>query len=302
MYNRIDFKPEEVLIYLRKSRTDEANLSVEEVLQRHETTLDEWSERYLGGKIDDCNKIKEVVSGETIESRPGFLHLLRRIESPNIKAVLVKDCARLGRPDLEEIGRISKYFRYTNTLVITPERSFDIADEWQRESFERELMKSNEVLNYYKKIQQAGRERSCLDGWFIGQSPPYGYDKISVMDGKRRRYTLAVNEEKANVVRMIFDMYVNQDMGYQSICNTLDSLGIAPPLTKYWSPPTIRTLLLNEHEDDVQLNGGFFVVQVCEHEGVVSLKGGVVAVRGKVTVAEYPVFLSFFHGCLLGGF
>ena len=250
MYNysdKIELKPDEVLVYLRKSRTDEPNLSVEEVLERHETTLDEWAERFLGEKIPDSNKIREVVSGETIESRPGFLRLLKLIEHPRIRAVLVKDCARLGRPDLEEIGRISKIFRYTSTLVITPERTFDIADEWQRESFERELMKSNEVLNYYKKIQQAGRERSCADGWFIGNVPPYGYDRITVMDGKRRRHTLAINEEQAEVVRMIFDMYVTQDMGRINICHKLDELHITPPKGKHWSPASLRDMLANEH-------------------------------------------------------
>ena len=38
------FKPEEVLVYLRKSRSDDPTLSVEEVLEKHETILDEWSE------------------------------------------------------------------------------------------------------------------------------------------------------------------------------------------------------------------------------------------------------------------
>jgi DNA invertase Pin-like site-specific DNA recombinase len=248
MYNLYDFSnisPDEILVYLRKSRTDDPDLSVEEVLKRHETTLDEWSERYLGRKIPDCNKIKEVVSGETIDSRPGFLYLLKQIEHPDIKAVLVKDCARLGRPDLEEIGRISKLFRFTSTIVITPERTFDVKDEWQRESFERELMKSNEVLNYYKKIQQAGRERSCADGWFIGSIAPYGYDKIVVRENNRKCHTLAINEEQAEVVRMIFDMYVNKDMGYWLICNQLDELGIKPPKGQHWSPHGLRDMLQN---------------------------------------------------------
>lgn len=250
MYNFFDYgtlSPDEIIVYLRKSRTDDPSLTVEEVLKRHETTLDEWSEQYLGGKVPDRNKVKEVVSGETIESRPGFLYLLKQIERPEIKAVLVKDCARLGRPDLEEIGRISKLFRFTSTLVITPERAFDVSDEWQRESFERELMKSNEVLNYYKKIQQAGRERSCADGWFISSIPPYGYDKIVVRENNRRCHTLAINEEQAEVVRMIFNMYVNEDLGRHVICNRLDKMGIAPPKGKYWSAAALRTMLANIH-------------------------------------------------------
>lgn len=250
MYDFYDFKnisPDEILMYLRKSRADDPLLSVEEVLKRHEATLDEWTIRHFGRKIADCNKIKEVVSGENIESRPGFLHLLKQIERPDIKAVIVKDCARLGRPDLEEIGKISKLFRFTSILVITPERTFDVNNEWQRESFERELMKSNEVLNYYKKIQQAGRERSCADGWFIGSIPPYGYNKITIMEDKRRCHTLEINEEQADVVRMIFDLYVNQDMGFNVLAKHLDKMGIAPPKGKYWSPISMRDMIANVH-------------------------------------------------------
>ena len=42
------FKPEEILDYLRKSQSDDPLLTVEEVLQKHETILDEWAERHLG--------------------------------------------------------------------------------------------------------------------------------------------------------------------------------------------------------------------------------------------------------------
>ena len=120
MYYRpeLDFSPDEVLDYLRKSRSDDPLLTVEEVLEKHELQLDEWAEKNLGAKVPEENKHREVVSGETIDSRPELLRLLKRIESPKIKAILIVDCQRLGRPDLEDIGRLSKLFRYTNTLII----------------------------------------------------------------------------------------------------------------------------------------------------------------------------------------
>ena len=85
----LDFRPEEVLVYLRKSRSDDPSLTVEEVLEKHETILDEWSETHLGGKVPEENKYREVVSGETIDDRPEILAVLRKIESPRIKAILV---------------------------------------------------------------------------------------------------------------------------------------------------------------------------------------------------------------------
>lgn len=39
------FNPDEILVYLRKSRSDDPALTVEEVLLKHETILDDWTEK-----------------------------------------------------------------------------------------------------------------------------------------------------------------------------------------------------------------------------------------------------------------
>ena len=52
----VNFKPEEILDYLRKSQSDDPLLTVEEVLAKHERILDEWAERNLGGKVPEENK------------------------------------------------------------------------------------------------------------------------------------------------------------------------------------------------------------------------------------------------------
>lgn len=250
MYNYIDFtqfRPDEFLVYLRKSRTDDPLLTVEEVLAKHEAILDEWCEKNLGGRVPEENKFREVVSGETIADRPEVQIILKKIESPKYKGVIIVDVQRLSRGDLEDAGRLIKLLRYTNTLVVTPPKTYDIRDEYDRDAFERELKRGNEFLEYQKKIMNRGRLLSVSQGNYIGSRPPYGYDKVWVMEGKRKCPTLAINEEEANVVRMIFDMYVNQDMGRPSICNHLDSLGIKPPKGKLWSKSALKDLLENVH-------------------------------------------------------
>lgn len=243
----LDFKPEEVLDYLRKSRTDDPTLDVAEILARHETILDEWAERNLGGKVPEENKHREVVSGETIDSRPELLRLLQRIESPRIKAILIVEVQRLGRPDLEDIGRLSKLFRYTNTLIITPNKTFDLRNEYDREAFERELMRGNEYLEYTKKIMNRGRLLSVQQGNFIGTKPPYGYDKCVIMEDKRKCHTLKINETEADVVRMVFDMYVNQNMGRVNIAHKLNELGVKTRTGALWTQDTLKTMLSNDH-------------------------------------------------------
>jgi DNA invertase Pin-like site-specific DNA recombinase len=240
-----NLKPEEILIYLRKSRADDPQLSVEEVLANHEMKLKEWEDRNLIYPVPVENRFRDLVSGESISDRNAFQKVLKLIESPQYKAVLVVDISRLGRPDTMEIGLISKIFRFTNTLVITPDRIFNVSDEFERRMFEEELKQGNFYLEYTKKRLGDGRDLSAKSGNFICSKPPYGYDKTTITDGKKKCPTLAINEEQANIVCMIFDAYVNENIGTQNIANRLNDMGIKSPRGKLWTPDSIRTILEN---------------------------------------------------------
>lgn len=244
--------PENILDYGRKSRTDDPALSVEEVLSKHEELLDGWNTEHLGRPVPPENKYKEVVSGETIQERPAFKELLRRIESPSIKAIKAADEARLSRGDLEDAGRLIKLLRHTNTLVIIPDVYggqfvYNLRDEDDREKFERKLKEGNKFLEYQKKIMNRGRELSVQRGNFIGQKPPYGYRKIVIPEGKKKCHTLEIEPAEADVVRMIFDMYVNQDMGRVNIAHRLNELGVPTRTGALWAQDTIKRMLDNHH-------------------------------------------------------
>lgn len=244
---QIQFLPEETLVYLRKSRSDDPLMTVEEVLSKHEKMLDDWAETHLGSVVPEENKLREVVSGETLKDRPEILRLLHKIESPKIKAVAVVEPQRLTRGDLEDIGRMMKLLKHTHTFVATPQRIYDLTDDYDFDAFERELKRGNDYLEYTKKILNRGRLLSVSQGYFIGSIPPYGYEKTFVMDGKRKRPTLAEKSEEADTVRMIFDLYVNKDYGTTNICNFLEELHIKPPKGKYWSPYAVNDMLSNIH-------------------------------------------------------
>ena len=251
MYNyfniKDNIKPEEIIMYLRKSRADDPLLTVEEVLRNHETRLDEWCERNLNGLIPAENRYKEIVSGESISDRPVFQQVLKLIEKPNIKAVIVAELSRLGRPDTMEIGMISKIFRFTSTIVITPEKIFNIADEFERDMFENELKRGNFYLEYSKKILKNGREMSVKSGNYVASRTLYGYDKTYVMEGKKKCPTLAINEEQANIVREIFRSYVHENIGFQTIGDRLNDMGIKSPRGKRWTVDAVRSIIENPH-------------------------------------------------------
>lgn len=241
------FQPDEIIDYLRKSQSDDPLLTVEEVLQRHETILDEWDERHLTGKVPEQNRFREVVSGETIKERPEINKVLKLIESPKYKAVKVIEPQRLTRGDLEDIGRMMKILKLTNTFIITPERTYDLQDEYDWNAFEAELKRGNDYLKYTKKILNRGRLASVGQGNYIGSVPPYGYNKIWITENKKKYPTLEENREEADTVRLIFDLYVNKNMGYAKICDRLDSMNIPPQKGEHWSPAFLADMLSNVH-------------------------------------------------------
>lgn len=272
-----------IYIYLRKSRSDDPSLTVEEVLEKHEARLQEWAMNNFGAKIPEENILREVVSGETIEDRPEMLRLLSFIESPKVQAILIVEPQRLSRGDLEDAGRIIKLFRYTNTLICTPPKTYDLRDDYDRDFFERELKRGNEFLEYQKRIMNRGREQSVKSGNFIGSIAPYGFEKIVVMEDKKKCHTLKINEEEAEIVRMVFDMYVNQDMGRVLIARHLNDLNIKTKKGGLWAQDTIKTMLENEHYIGKVRWNWRKTVKIVED-------GEIRAVRPKTEIGEYLVY------------
>ena len=76
-----EYKSKIWLMYLRKSRQDDPNETVEEVLAKHETMLQDWALRELGHTIPEEYIFREIVSGERISDRRELQKVLRAIES-----------------------------------------------------------------------------------------------------------------------------------------------------------------------------------------------------------------------------
>lgn len=228
------------LMYLRKSRADGEHESVEEVLAKHYRILQEHATAKLGGAIPEELIYREVVSGETIQDRPEMKKLLDRIQTEEIKGVIVVDPQRLSRGDLSDCGTIIRAFRYTDTLIITPPKTYDLGDKFDRKFFEMELMRGNDYLEYVKEIMLRGRIASVNEGNFIGSVAPYGYDKVK--EGKS--YTLMPNDE-ADTVRLIYELWTKDGIGTTTIANRLNALHIKPRKSEIWSSASIRDMLRN---------------------------------------------------------
>lgn len=230
------------LLYLRKSRQDDPNETIEEVLSKHETMLQEYMKREYGFTIPEENIYREVCSGESIQERTEIKKVLSRMEDPMVKGVVVIEPQRLSRGDLVDCGNLISLFRYTKTLVVTPMMTYDLENKMERKFFQDELLRGRDYLEYTKEILFRGRVASCKRGNFVGNFAPYGYNRVKV--GKD--WTLEPNEN-AVYVKMIFDWYVNECMSSRMIARKLNEMGVPALKAKQWDESVIRGILINKH-------------------------------------------------------
>ena len=230
------------LIYLRKSRQDDPNETIEEVLAKHEVQLQEHALRELGSRISEENIYREVISGESIDEREEIKKVLARIEDPRVKGVLVIEPQRLSRGDLEDCGRLINAFRFTHTQICTPTMTYDLGSKMERKFFQDELLRGRDYLEYTKEILFRGRVAAAKRGCFLGTFAPFGYNKIKI--GKD--HTLEPNED-ADLVRTIFELYVKEGLSPFGIAGRLNKMLLPGPTGGPWYRESIRKILSNPH-------------------------------------------------------
>lgn len=243
--------PELYDIYLRKSRADrdaEANGGGDTLL-RHRTALLDLARRM---NLTIYHIFEEVVSGESIANRPEMQKLLAEVEGGSIAGVLVMEVERLARGNTRDQGIVAETFQYSNTKIITPLKTYDPADESDQEYFEFGLFMSRREYKTINRRLQRGRMVSLQEGKYIAAVAPYGYERIKIKGAKG--YTLAIVEDRAQVVRHIYDLYINgllqpdgslRHIGSSVIAKQLDREGTPSPSGGRWAPYTVRDILSN---------------------------------------------------------
>ncbi len=231
-------------IYLRKSRKDDYSEDIAEVLSRHKTTLTALAQNM---NLNIVKIYQEVVSGETISNRPEVQNLLRDVEKGLYAGVLVMEVERLARGDAIDQGIIQRTFFVTGTKIITPMKIYDPLNEYDEEYFEYGLYRSRSEYKTIRRRINAGRIHSVKEGKWIASTAPYGFERKKLE--KQRGYTLQEVPDEAEIVKLIFQLYIEgkngEVFGSGKISRYLDSLGVHPRVSNYWSPATIRDMLKN---------------------------------------------------------
>ena len=145
----------EYCMYLRKSRADlEAEARGEgDTLARHRRTLTELADAL---SLPVGAIYEEIVSGDTIAARPQMQRLLKEVEAGMWRGVIVMEIERLARGDSIDQGVVARAFKYSETLIITPFKTFDPNNEYDEEYFEFGLFMSRREYKTIRRRLNAG--------------------------------------------------------------------------------------------------------------------------------------------------
>ncbi len=221
--------------YLRKSRAEEGQ-DLQEVLSKHKKALDDLAEKQ---NIVVSDTYEEIVSGESIALRPQMLLLLDAVEQGKYAGVLCMDIDRLGRGGMRDQGLILDTFRASNTLIITPDKTYDLNDDSDEQMTEFKAFFARQEYKMIRKRMRRGVVATLESGGYIS-NPPFGYRQCRV----GRRPSLEIVEEEAKFVRMIFDDYA-AGSGMTAIADKLNRLGAKTRRGAPWSRYTVRYILTN---------------------------------------------------------
>lgn len=230
-----------VALYIRKSRKDkDLEDNGIDTLERHEKILRDLAAQQglVVGEV-----YREVVSGDSIDARPEMQRLLEDVHNNKWPGVLVVELERLARGDTKDQGIVAEAFKYSETLIITPSKTYDPNDEFDEEYFEFGLFMSRREYKTIKRRMQAGIKLSVLEGNYLGSITPYGYDIVT--HGRRDR-TLVPND-KAHIVQLIYQWYAEEKVTVCEIVRRLTNMG--EPTAKglrYWTTNSVNKILTND--------------------------------------------------------
>lgn len=151
--------------------------------------------------------IDDGISG-THDNRPGFQEMLSDIEMGKFQVLLTKDLSRLARNYLQAGYYMEEFFPKHHIRYIAVNDNYDSLKNDNEFAPFKNIINEWYAKDISKKVKYAFNNMKKAGIIPTGLTALYGYK----YDDKRNRI---IDEEAANVVRYIFDLYIKYQSGYR---------------------------------------------------------------------------------------
>lgn len=259
--------PIRVAAYVRVSSNSE------EQLVSFQSQYDYYS-NYVS-EIDNAELVEvysdEGVTGTSIKKRYGFQRMIMDCELGKIDRIVTKSITRFARNFIETL-KIARELKVVGVSILFEEENIDTA----KMTSELELTMFASASEMESKTiafnQRWGFRSRAKEGIYNQSHLPYGY--------YRENGIIKINEREAEIIRLLFDMYVIQDYSIYAIKNEFNKRKIG---NKVWAQSTLVMMLENERYcGDMLLQKKYTTEEFPYH-----------LVRNKGELPKYYVYDSF---------
>ena len=224
--------PLRVTFYARVSTDKDEQLnSLENQVQYYTELIQSkpnWT--YIEGYID------EGISGTSTKKRDSFLRMIADAKAGRFDFIITKEISRFSRSTLDSI-------KYTQELL-----EHDVGVLFQNDNINtldsdsefRLVVMAGVAQDEVRKLSERlkfGFRQAIKNGHVLGNDRLWGYDKKDCV--------LTINEGEAQIIRRIFDLYANQQLGIRRISQQLYDEGFTSRKGNAFNVVTIRHILCN---------------------------------------------------------
>lgn len=222
-------------IYVRVSTEEQAkegySIRAQEEKLKQYATLKDW---HIYSVYAD-----EGISGKDIDGRPAIKRLIADITSGKVKNVLVYKIDRLTR-STKNLIELVELFNQNKCAFNSLNESIDTATATGRmflkiigifAEFERENLVERVRLGFERKAREGHSNSAGITS--------YGYSRENGSKIQK------IENEQAQIVRRIFNMYLHDNYNFSRIAKTLNAENIASKRGKKWLIVAIKDILTN---------------------------------------------------------
>nr|WP_325220066.1 recombinase family protein [uncultured Oscillibacter sp.] len=224
--------PLRVTFYARVSTDKDEQLnSLENQVQYYTQFIQEkrnWT--YVPGYVD------EGISGTSTKKRDSFLRMIADAKAGRFDFIITKEISRFSRSTLDSIQYTQELLEHDVGVLFQNDNINTLDSDSEFRLVVMAGVAQDEVRKLSERLK-FGFRQAIKNGHVLGNDKLWGYDK--------KDCALTINEAEAQVVRRIFDLYANQQMGIRRISQALLDEGFTSRKGGPFNVLTIRHILCN---------------------------------------------------------
>ena len=180
--------------------------------------------------------VDEGLTGTKIDKRDSFIEMMRDAKMGKFDLICTKEVSRFARNTLDSLSCTRELLNYgvavlfENDNLNTIDEDCDFRLTTMASLAQEESRKTSERLKF-------GFRESVQKGTVLGNDSIWGY--------RKEKGKLVIVPEEAEMVRKIFDLYANENLGVRAIAKILSDSGLRNTNGNPFSFSTIKGILIN---------------------------------------------------------